>query len=119
MTILILEDTPVALRIMQFCLKKFTLECSPSPTEEIIKRAIDGYFTAIIADLHMPHITGIEFATAVRNCNANVPIFIWTTDANFCLEKYKHIFTGQIPKPVKNMQLPLEMVEKAIKQLKM
>jgi PAS domain S-box-containing protein len=79
--ILVVDDDPSARRLMGATLEKlgYRIECCPSG-EDALASVARQRPTAVILDLVMPGIGGLEFLSRFRSDSANqvVPVIIWT-----------------------------------------
>ena len=46
--------------------------------ERALDRAIDGEFDAVVTDLVMPGLTGLELCQRIREAGSDVPVFLFT-----------------------------------------
>lgn len=81
MNILICDDDVMTIRMVEFQLKKDGHEITTAKDGALAKQIIaeNPEIACIIVDIHMPHYSGLELITFVREeLKSNVPIIVLT-----------------------------------------
>ena len=109
--ILVVEDTPINYEVVEDLLSRVNLVCEHAPSGpealEICEETGDGYYSAILMDIHMPMMDGYETARRLKEMGMTAPI-IALTATNMDEEiqmRYKDLFHDFILKPFKYTQL--------------
>jgi response regulator RpfG family c-di-GMP phosphodiesterase len=78
-TVLYLDDEPINLHLFEFAFKKeyhiITVE-SPKEAIKIVEK--EKHLSAIISDMKMPEMNGIEFIRIIKKDKPDLPCFILT-----------------------------------------
>ena len=104
--ILIAEDSSAIQNLVRNVLKfqKYDIEIAKNG-QNVLDLLVENTYNAIILDLNMPVMNGIECATKIRaleNEKANIPIIALTGNAqNFTREEFLQMgFNEYLPKPI-------------------
>jgi CheY-like chemotaxis protein len=77
--ILVVDDEPSLVQLTSDMLAELGYRAAPFTSAESALKAVElepGSFDAIITDLRMPHMSGLEFIRAVRQLNVKSPILL-------------------------------------------
>jgi CheY-like chemotaxis protein len=78
-TVLYLDDEPINLHLFEFAFKKeFQVITSESPNDAIKIVEKEKHLSAIISDMKMPGMNGIEFIRVIKKDKPDLPCFILT-----------------------------------------
>ncbi|MCQ4638058.1 ATP-binding protein [Anaerovorax odorimutans] len=109
--ILVVEDTPINYDVVEDLLIRVNLTCEHADSGlsalKMCESAGDGYYSAILMDIHMPIMDGYETARKIKEMGITAPI-IALTATNMDEEiqmRYQHLFCDFILKPFKYTQL--------------
>ena len=112
LTILYVEDDTTIRTSLSNILKKVFKEviiCEDGQigVDNYIKYSNDFEFDAIISDINMPNLNGLEMAKQIRQYNADIPIIMTTAhgEANYLMEAIKVNVSGYSLKPVDTKEL--------------
>ncbi len=104
--ILIAEDSSAIQNLVRNVLKfqKYDIEIAKNG-QNVLDLLVENMYNAIILDLNMPVMNGIECATKIRALEdekANIPIIALTGNAqNFTREEFLQMgFNEYLPKPI-------------------
>src|SRR5689334_6948075 len=77
--VLAVDDEPSILRVIERVLRPrgFDVECCPDGLDAI-RRVENGHFEAIVSDISMPGVSGIELLRRVRDHDLDVPVILVT-----------------------------------------
>lgn len=119
--ILVVDDHQTNRRILQLQLENWQL------LPEMVESAADALelleekgFDLVITDMQMPEMDGVGFATLVREKNAILPIILLSSIGDETRNKYPHLFSAVLTKPVKQehlcraIQMGLQQVEEVL-----
>jgi PAS domain S-box-containing protein len=75
--------------------------------DEYIKHSNTIEFDAIISDINMPNLNGLEMVKEIRNINSDIPVIMTTAhgEANYLMEAIKINVSGYSLKPVDTKDL--------------
>src|ERR1044071_133854 len=77
--VLVVDDEPGACRLLSLILGPPAFYCMTACSgEEALVALQAGQFDAVISDLHMPGISGMELLTEVRICYPHLPFLVTT-----------------------------------------
>lgn len=77
--ILVVDDEPGACRLLSLILGPPAFHCTTASSgEEALVALQAGQFDAVISDLHMPGISGMELLTEVRRCYPHLAFLVTT-----------------------------------------
>ena len=78
-TILYVDDEPINLQLFEFAFKKeYEIITADSPIDAIKIVEAENQISAIISDMKMPGMNGIEFIRTVKSEKPGLPCFILT-----------------------------------------
>jgi putative two-component system response regulator len=114
--ILIVDDDKSILQTISILLKKngYKAIASTSP-EEAIAQLEENSFDAVMADIKMPEMSGLELLDRVRSFNSDIPVILMTAFADFytAVDAIKLKAFDFIIKPYDNKHI-IHSVEKAV-----
>jgi putative two-component system response regulator len=116
-TLLIVDDDPYVLESISVLLKEFgykALTCQNAADASDLIRKID--FDAVLTDIKMPQVTGIELLQLIHSDNPQIPVILMTAyaDLDIAVNAIKQGAFDFITKPY-NPDYLLHSVEKAVK----
>jgi putative two-component system response regulator len=116
-TLLVVDDDPYVLESISVLLREFgykALTCRNAAEASDIIRNID--FDAILTDIKMPHVTGLELLQIIHSDNPQIPVILMTAyaDLDIAVNAIKQGAFDFITKPY-NPDYLLHSVEKAVK----
>lgn len=114
--ILIVDDDRSVLQTISILLKKNGYEAVASiSAEEAIAQLNENSYDAVMADIKMPEMSGLELLDRVRNFNADIPVILMTAFADFytAVDAIKLKAFDFIIKPYENKHI-IHSVEKAV-----
>jgi len=78
-TILVVDDDDLFLRVCSAVLKHagFTVEGIGDPTR-VLERLKAGRFDAVVSDVRMPQVDGVQLLKAIRSYDAAIPVLLMT-----------------------------------------
>ena len=103
MSILIVEDNPVSLNLLNKIISKWCCSVTSATNgEEAVKSAMNNSFDCVVMDYHMPRMNGAVATKEIRNLGLTMPIIMLSAasdqkDIDDCLDAGANTF---IPKPV-------------------
>ncbi len=101
--VLIVDDIPLNLRVLGAMLKRINVESVPLTSADAALKFLenDQDFAAILTDIWMPEISGIELARSIRSnpATAGIPIAAVTADTQV-IEKDAENFAFILTKPI-------------------
>jgi CheY-like chemotaxis protein len=115
--ILFVDDEPLLTRLGEEFLRRLGYDpvTATSPVDALVKfRA--GTFDAVVTDLTMPHMSGIELARAVQEIQPQIPVVL-TTAFHQKLEGKNPLdlgFAALLPKPY-NIHALRDVLQRALK----
>jgi two-component system chemotaxis response regulator CheY len=116
--VLTIDDSPSVRKLVEFALKSKGFEVdSAEDGQEGLERMREERFDAIVLDVNMPRMDGLEFLRRIRadQLYASIPVIMLTTEGQE-RDKDKAIelgATAYIVKPFKPTQL-LELVDEVL-----
>ena len=118
--ILIVDDEPDMLKLLEMILKEKTpyetvTTNNPLEALDLVKR---GGFDAVIADLKMPGLDGVELLDAIKQVDEDIPVIIITAygTVESAVESMQKGGFDFITKPFRKEQI-LYTIDKALKWL--
>lgn len=104
--LLVVDDNPTNRQILELQLKHIGLRPSiASSGDEALQLLRNSQFDAVISDLRMPEMDGIELATLIKRERPEMPVILLSSLGNDSKKKYPELFTVVLNKPVKQAQL--------------
>ena len=77
--VLVVDDEPVVLDVIARALQdRFEVTTSQKDGCEAVKHIEEGSFSAVVSDIHMPGMNGIELLRAMREHDADLPVLLVT-----------------------------------------
>lgn len=78
-TILVVDDDDLFLRVCSAVLRHagFTVEALSDPTR-VLERLKAGRFDAVVSDVRMPQVDGVQLLKAIRSHDAAIPVLLMT-----------------------------------------
>ncbi len=77
--VLVVDDESAACNLLSLILAAPTFQCTTaSSSEEALAALRREHFDAVISDLHMPGISGMELLTEVRRCQPHIAFLVTT-----------------------------------------
>ena len=115
--VLVVDDEPSLARVFARLLGQAGYEtqiCSDS--REALTLFEDGHFHAIVSDISMPNLSGIELLKAVRRSNRDLPVILVTGDPNVstAIHALDYGAFKYLVKPVQSEQL-VRTVRRAVR----
>ena len=104
--ILVVDDNATNRKILQVQLQHWKMApvMASSAIEAI--RIIDSQpIDLVLTDMQMPDMDGIGFTEIVKQKNGALPVVLLSSIGNETQNKYKHLFSAILTKPVKNQLL--------------
>src|SRR5687768_6387529 len=103
--VLHIDDEPVNLLVMEHLLRELGHEpIGVASAMEALDLLADDAFDLILTDIHMPHVTGVEFLALLQRDGAawETPVVAVTADVmSRCAADYEELgFAGALSKPL-------------------
>ncbi|EKE25515.1 MAG: response regulator receiver protein [uncultured bacterium] len=100
--ILLVDDDEVVRTVHQLMLEKIgyevvSVDCAEDALREFTTRG-SGYWSALLSDVQMPRVSGIELCIAIRSLAPRLPLFLisgWDRNQ----QEVKHVCNDFISKP--------------------
>lgn len=115
-TILVVDDDQSILQTISILLKKHGYRPVVSNSaEDAITRLKENSYDAVMADIKMPDMSGLQLLDMIRNFNSEIPVIMMTAFADFyaAVDAIKLKAFDFIIKPYENKHI-LHSVEKAV-----
>jgi len=113
--VLVVDDEPALLEMMRRILERAGYEpCLASNGKRAIELARETHFDAILSDISMPGMDGIELLQAIRSRDTDVPVVLVTGDpaVDTAVQALQYGAYHYLTKPVSTPDL-LDVLEKA------
>jgi DNA-binding NtrC family response regulator len=115
--LLLVDDDPVSSEVLRSELEhRGGLAVQPVPSgEEALSRIRKGAWDAVLTDVMMPEMDGIELVRRIRTMDASLPVFLFTGKATLrrAVEGIRAGANDFLPKPV-NAEALLALLERAV-----
>jgi signal transduction histidine kinase/CheY-like chemotaxis protein len=105
--VLVVDDNETNCNILktQLTLWKFAPTLAYSGEKALRILSQDPTFDLVITDMQMPDMDGVSLALSIRKLNTKVPIILLSSIGNEQRERYEHLFSNILTKPVKQKVL--------------
>ncbi len=101
-TILVVDDDDLFLRVCSGVLRHagFTVEGVSDPTR-VLERLKAGRFDAVVSDVRMPQVDGVQLLKAIRSHDAAIPVLLMTGQATIeaAIQAIEHRALRMLQKP--------------------
>ena len=102
--ILVVDDDPTVRTLLETSLKRNGFEVeSAGDGRQALELITEHEFEAVISDIEMPEMTGIELMSEVRNINLDLPVVLLTgnADVNTAIKAVEYGALRYLTKPVR------------------
>ena len=103
-SLLLLDDVPLNLKVLEALCRKAGVQdiTMAHSAEEALETMKQRRFSAILTDMWMPGMSGVEFTKYIRTekKDTNQPIYLITADVEFLKHYKEEGFTGCLTKPI-------------------
>lgn len=104
--VLVLDDNPNSSRLIQQQLQQWGLNTVAAKTcDDALQLLAQTPFDAVITDLRMPDLTGVQLSRLIKKDYPNTPIILLSNIGDDSLKRHPDLFTRVVPKPVKQRAL--------------
>jgi CheY-like chemotaxis protein len=104
--ILVVDDNPINRRLLQQQLKFWELKpVLASSGKEALEQLQNHHFDAMITDLHMPEMTGVQLAISSKDYQPQLPVILLSSLGDDTKKRHPTLFAEVLTKPLKQRQL--------------
>lgn len=104
--ILVVDDNQINRHLLQQQLKHWGLQAIiTASAEEALHILPTARFDAVITDMHMPGMDGIQFTKSIKQSQPHLPVILLSSIGDDTKKKYPGLFSDVLAKPVKQQHL--------------
>jgi signal transduction histidine kinase/ABC-type amino acid transport substrate-binding protein len=104
LSLLLLDDVEMNLKVLEALCRKAGVQdiAMVHSAEDALEILKTRHFSAVLTDMWMPGMSGVDFAKYIRNekKDTNLPIYLITADTEFLKHYKKEGFNGCLAKPI-------------------
>lgn len=104
--VLVVDDNGTNRRILQIQLEQWKLTSVLAASAKEALTILEQYhFDLVISDMQMPEMDGVELAGLIKQKHSLLPIVLLSSIGDETRDKYPHLFSAVLIKPVKQQSL--------------
>lgn len=104
--VLVVDDNGTNRRILQVQLEQWRLvSVLAASAKEALTLLEQNHFDLVISDMQMPEMDGVELAEFIKQRQPALPIILLSSIGDETRDKYPHLFSAVLTKPVKQQNL--------------
>lgn len=104
--VMVVDDNGTNRRILQLQLEQWKLiSVLAASAKEALVILEENNFDLVISDMQMPEMDGVELAGLIKQKQPSIPIILLSSIGDETRDKYPHLFSAVLTKPVKQQNL--------------